>query len=208
MSYSGSSKGFSTAQICSNGLSCQVSQKGVLVATTHVDLKRKAITIRVLNLDNKPKTVDKGANFISTIDSYVGRFQYDSKQNKCKLSSTNQAISYTFASFKERGSLVKEMVDKGIIEESLGPLTSPIVLDMKKIGSTRFGFDYRKLNEITIKDSYPVPLIDDTLDALNGSMQCEDSMTAVPIGLANVAAWTVIKLNNGVGTQRVFSLHA
>ncbi|GBO45142.1 hypothetical protein AVEN_201252-1 [Araneus ventricosus] len=89
------------------------------------------------------------------------------------------------------------MVDNGIIEKSLGPLTSPIVLDMKEIGSTRFGVDYRKLNEITIKDSYPVPRIDDTLDALNGSIQCEDSMTAVPIGLANVATWTVRKLNNG-----------
>ncbi|GBO45143.1 hypothetical protein AVEN_201253-1 [Araneus ventricosus] len=59
--FSGSSQSFWIAQICSNGLSCQDLQKGVLVATTHVDLKRKAITIRVLNLDNKPKTVDKGA---------------------------------------------------------------------------------------------------------------------------------------------------
>ncbi|GBN11315.1 hypothetical protein AVEN_78558-1 [Araneus ventricosus] len=39
----------------------QVSQKGVLVAATLIDLKREAIPVRVLNLDNKPKTVDKGA---------------------------------------------------------------------------------------------------------------------------------------------------
>ncbi|GBO11903.1 hypothetical protein AVEN_227216-1, partial [Araneus ventricosus] len=39
----------------------QVSQKGVLVAATLVDLKRETIPFRVLNLDNKPKTVDKGA---------------------------------------------------------------------------------------------------------------------------------------------------
>ncbi|GBL90664.1 hypothetical protein AVEN_219332-1 [Araneus ventricosus] len=39
----------------------QVSQKGVLVAVALVDLKREAIPVRVLNLDNKPKTVDKGA---------------------------------------------------------------------------------------------------------------------------------------------------
>ncbi|GBM53776.1 Retrovirus-related Pol polyprotein from transposon 297 [Araneus ventricosus] len=61
------------------------------------------------------------------------------------------------------------MVDNGIIEESSGPWTSPIVLVKKKDGSTRFCVDYRKLNEITKKDSYPLPRVDDTLDALNGS---------------------------------------
>ncbi|GBL93118.1 Retrovirus-related Pol polyprotein from transposon 297 [Araneus ventricosus] len=65
--------------------------------------------------------------------------------------------------------LVKEMVDNGIIEGSSGPWASPIVLVKKKDGSTRFCVDYRKLNEITKKDSYPLPRIDDTLDALNGS---------------------------------------
>ncbi|GBM44268.1 Retrovirus-related Pol polyprotein from transposon 297, partial [Araneus ventricosus] len=65
--------------------------------------------------------------------------------------------------------LVKEMVDNRIIEESSGPWASPIVLVKKKGGSTRFCVDYRKLNEITKKDSYPLPRIDDTLDALNGS---------------------------------------
>ncbi|GBL91308.1 Retrovirus-related Pol polyprotein from transposon 297 [Araneus ventricosus] len=61
------------------------------------------------------------------------------------------------------------MMDNGIIEESSRPLASPIVLVRKKYGSTRFCVDYRKLNEIAIKDSYPLPRIDDTLDALNGS---------------------------------------
>ncbi|GBM01322.1 hypothetical protein AVEN_45238-1 [Araneus ventricosus] len=48
----------------------QVSQKGVLVADTLVDLKREAIPVRVLNLDNKPKTVDKGA-VIATCEPVV-----------------------------------------------------------------------------------------------------------------------------------------
>ncbi|GBM94250.1 Transposon Ty3-I Gag-Pol polyprotein, partial [Araneus ventricosus] len=70
---------------------------------------------------------------------------------------------------EEAEHLVKEMVDNGIIEESSGPWVSPIVLVKKKDGSTRFCVDYRKLNEITKKDSYPLPRIDDTLDASNGS---------------------------------------
>ncbi|GBM01195.1 hypothetical protein AVEN_269285-1 [Araneus ventricosus] len=48
----------------------QVSQKGVLVAATLVDLKREAIPVRVLNLDNKPKTVYKGA-VIATCEPVV-----------------------------------------------------------------------------------------------------------------------------------------
>ncbi|GBN22444.1 Transposon Ty3-I Gag-Pol polyprotein, partial [Araneus ventricosus] len=53
--------------------------------------------------------------------------------------------------------------------ESSGTWASPIVLVKKKDGSTRFCVDYRKLNKITIKDSYPLPRIDDILDVLNRS---------------------------------------
>ncbi|GBM65529.1 Retrovirus-related Pol polyprotein from transposon 297 [Araneus ventricosus] len=70
---------------------------------------------------------------------------------------------------KEADHLVKEMLDNGIIEESSGPWALPILLVEKKNASTRFCVDYRKLNEIMKKDSYPLPRIDDTLDALNGS---------------------------------------
>ncbi|GFT78669.1 uncharacterized protein NPIL_518731, partial [Nephila pilipes] len=41
--------------------SSQISEKGVLVAATLVDLKKKTIPVRILNMDNKPKTMDKGA---------------------------------------------------------------------------------------------------------------------------------------------------
>ncbi|GBO08841.1 hypothetical protein AVEN_206057-1 [Araneus ventricosus] len=48
----------------------EVSQKGVLVAATLVDLKKGAIPVRVLNVDHKPKTIDKGA-VIATCEPVV-----------------------------------------------------------------------------------------------------------------------------------------
>ena len=46
---------------------------------------------------------------------------------------------------------------------------SPVVLAKMKDGTTRFCVDYRQLNKVTLKDSYPLPRIDDTLDAVSGS---------------------------------------
>ena len=68
--------------------------------------------------------------------------------------------------------MVEEEVDKmkksGVIRESESPWSSPIVLVKKKDGSTRFCVDYRRLNEVTVKDAYPLPRIDDCFDTLNG----------------------------------------
>lgn len=64
---------------------------------------------------------------------------------------------------------VDEMLKSGVISPSSGPWASPIVLVKKKDGSTRFCVDYRKLNDTTLKDAYPLPRIDDSLDALSGS---------------------------------------
>lgn len=73
-----------------------------------------------------------------------------------------------FAKRKEVQTLLEEMESNDIIEPSISPWASPIVLVKKKDGSTRFCVDYRKLNDVTKKDSYPLPRIDDTLDNLAG----------------------------------------
>ena len=64
---------------------------------------------------------------------------------------------------------VQRMLRQGVIEPSNSPWSSPVVLVKKKDGSTRFCVDYRRLNEVTKKDSHPLPRIDLTLDALSGA---------------------------------------
>ncbi|GBN76452.1 Retrovirus-related Pol polyprotein from transposon 297 [Araneus ventricosus] len=199
----------------------QVPPQGVLVAATLVDLEREAIPVRVLNLNNTPKILDKGAviatcepvvdivarpqefsetqhlssilesleilnekqrrevrkllkefqNLFSTCDADVGHCNMT--QHRINTGDHPPIKQYPrrlpLDRKEEADHLVKDMVDNGIIEESSGPWASPIVLVKKKDGSTRFCVDYRKLSEITKKDSYPLPRIDDTLDALNGS---------------------------------------
>ncbi len=64
---------------------------------------------------------------------------------------------------------VQKMLDRGVIEPCQRNWASPVVLVTKKDGTTRFCVDYRKLNDISKKDAYPFPSVDDTLDALCGS---------------------------------------
>ncbi|GBN93774.1 Transposon Ty3-I Gag-Pol polyprotein [Araneus ventricosus] len=151
----------------------QASQKVVLVAATLVLLEMEATPLIVLNLNNELKILDK-LDVIATCEpvvDIVARPQEFLEHNIYRQ--PWRILKYLMKNSEElkeeADHLVKEMVDNGIIEESSGPWASPIVLVKKKDGSTRFCDDYRKLNEITKKDSYPLPRIDDTLDALNGS---------------------------------------
>jgi hypothetical protein len=68
----------------------------------------------------------------------------------------------------EVSEMLNNMQRRRIIEESDGPWSSPVVLVRKRNGELRFCVDYRKLNDVTKEDCFPLPRIDDTLDTLAG----------------------------------------
>jgi hypothetical protein len=73
-------------------------------------------------------------------------------------------------SHAKRGELnrqVKDAMDVGVIRPSYSELGSPILFMRKADGSLRLYIDYRGLNEVTRKDAYLLPRVDDTLDELN-----------------------------------------
>ena len=64
---------------------------------------------------------------------------------------------------------VDKMLSAGVIGPSSSPWASPVVLVTKKDGSIRYCIDYRRLNDVTLKDSYPLPHPQDCLEALRES---------------------------------------
>ena len=56
---------------------------------------------------------------------------------------------------------VDDMLQKGIIRESVSPWSSPVDLVKKKNGSLRFCVDLKKFTAVTRKDSFPMPLLSD-----------------------------------------------
>ncbi|KAM4064033.1 reverse transcriptase (RNA-dependent DNA polymerase) [Hirsutella rhossiliensis] len=67
---------------------------------------------------------------------------------------------------------LQENLDKGFIRASTSPAASPVLFAKKPGGGLRFCVDYRGLNAITIKNRYPLPLIQETLSQLSQARFC------------------------------------
>jgi hypothetical protein len=64
---------------------------------------------------------------------------------------------------------IKEFLEKGFIYPSSSPWGAPVIFVLKKDGTQRLCMDYRALNEVTVKNKYPLPRIDDLFNQLCGT---------------------------------------
>lgn len=65
--------------------------------------------------------------------------------------------------------ILEEMLEAGLIVPSDSPYAAPVLMVEKKDGSFRFCVDFRKLNQVTVRDRFPLPHIQDLLDKLRGA---------------------------------------
>ena len=81
----------------------------------------------------------------------------------------NRMYKMSFTELDELKKQLAELVEAGYVEPSKSPFGAPVLFVHKKDGGERMCIDYRALNKLTIKNSYPLPRIDELLDRLLGA---------------------------------------
>jgi hypothetical protein len=76
---------------------------------------------------------------------------------------------HPFSQKNEIEKMVQELLNASVIYHSTSPYSYPVVMVLKKEGSWQICPDFCALNKLTIKDKFPIPVIDDLLDELSGA---------------------------------------
>ena len=141
---------------------------GAIVDMTESDWKPNEHVV----IDTQNLTPDQILEFKKLIDEFAGIFsKFDEDlgtsiySHKIILSDENPTKSRPYRVPYKQLKVVEEHIDQmlrmGIIRKSKSPWASPVVMVEISDASLRFCVDFKKVNEKTIKDSYPMPLIED-----------------------------------------------
>ena len=137
----------------------QIDEKELLKADPVLKEKVKDLVREYADIFSSPEVTFGKTSLIE----FEINLEPGSKPVKAKVRPTNP---------KQRQDL-REQLDRweaeDVVEECESPWASALVPVLKKDGSTRWAVDYRPLNKMTIKDSYPLPSISENLEKLQGS---------------------------------------
>jgi hypothetical protein len=87
----------------------------------------------------------------------------------CTAPSSKRAYRVSGPELVELKKQIDKLLEKGYIRPSTSPWVAPVLFVEKKDGTKRMCIDYRSLNEVTIKNKYPMPRIEDLFDQLRGA---------------------------------------
>ncbi|XP_063938080.1 uncharacterized protein LOC135147942 [Daucus carota subsp. sativus] len=138
--------------------------------------------IQVTTLEGLPNVTDKLPNNISQVlEDYVDVFASPTQlppprnhDHHIPLKAGSEPVNShpyrcPLAHREEIEKITKEMLEAGVIKASTSPYSSPVLLVRKKDNTWRLVVDYRALNAITVKNKFPIPVIEELLAELKGS---------------------------------------
>ncbi|CAF1416645.1 unnamed protein product [Rotaria magnacalcarata] len=144
-----------TANLSKTTITILVDQKLTTISRKNIKQLNAINHLAKTNVKEAPDTRDDNIINLSNTDI--------SNDQKTQL---QQLVKQYPDVFTNKSNNINEILQEEIIALSNSPWASSVVLAAEKDGSLRFCIDYRTLNAVTIRDAYPIPRIDDTLDAL------------------------------------------
>lgn len=101
----------------------------------------------------------------------IGRTKLIDHEIRLKTTTPIALNPYPYPTEKQNiiNDMIRDMEEQGLVEPSTSPWAAPIVLAKKKDGSFRLCIDYRRLNEVTESDAYPMPNLNDMIRNMRGA---------------------------------------
>ncbi|GKB79733.1 putative reverse transcriptase domain-containing protein [Tanacetum coccineum] len=172
LKYDGSNNGHESRL---NIISCTKTQKYLLkgcpIFLAHVTTKKAKDKLKEKRLEDVPIVQDFPKVFPEDLSGIPATRQVEFQVDLIPGAAPVARAPYRLApsEMKELLDQLKELFDKGFIRPSSSPWGATVLFVKKKDGSFRMCIDYRELNKLKVKNSYPLPMIDDLFDQLQGS---------------------------------------
>lgn len=171
---------FKKGQLVARGICCEEVETIQSNSYKNTTLERDMYVINIEEIQCDAKDMRKREELVSLLQDYAECFSTDTAELGCTdkikmridLNSEKPICyrPYRLSEFEKSivRDKIKDLIENKIIQESNSPYSSPIVLVKKNNGDYRLCVDYRKLNSITVKDRYPMPIIEEQVEKLNG----------------------------------------